>query len=116
MEEEHLRHSHVGGEKLYHILSSTYYWPTLKADCAAYAGRCFECQVAAGRSTGSWAGKLLPLPPGPRVVWACDLIEQIGSPGGTCKGHILTLVDCYSKFCLLHHLPDKASTTVASAL
>ena len=75
MEEEHLRHNHVGGEKLYHLLAGRYYWPTMRADCAAFVGHCFECQVAAGRATGSWAGKLLPLPPGPRVVWACDLIE-----------------------------------------
>ncbi len=26
------------------------------------------------------------------------------------------MVDCYSKFCLLHHLQDKASSSVASAL
>ena len=88
----------------------------MKADCIAFVGRCFECQVAAGRATGSWAGKLLPLPPGPRVVWACDLIEQVGSPGDSTKGHILTMVDCYSKFCLLHHLQDKSSTSVATAL
>ncbi len=116
MEEEHLRHNHVGGDKLHHLLAGRYYWPTMKADCTAFVGRCFECQVAAGRATGSWAGKLLPLPPGPRVVWACDLIEQVGAPGDGNKGHILTMVDCYSKFCLLHHLQDKSSTSVATAL
>ncbi len=116
MEEEHLRHNHVGGDKLYHLLAGRYYWPTMRADCAAFVGRCFEYQVAAGRATGSWAGKLLPLPPGPRVVWACDLIEQVGGPGETAKGHILTMVDCYSKFCLLHHLQDKSSNSIATAL
>ena len=115
MEEVHLQHSHVGGEKLYHLLCQDYYWPTMREDCSKYASRCFECQLAAGRATGSWAGQLLPLPPGPRVVWACDLIENVGK-GDTKMGHILTMVDCYSKFCLLHLLSDKSSTTVAQAL
>jgi transposase InsO family protein len=116
LEEEHLRHCHVGGEKLFHLLEGRYYWPSLRADCARHASHCFECQISAGRSTGSWAGKLLPLPPGPRVVWACDLIEQVGGPDIGKAGHILVVVDCYSKFCLLHHIADKASATVAAAL
>ena len=31
-------------------------------------------------------------------------------------GHILAMVDCYSKFCLLHLLSDKSCTIVAQAL
>ena len=56
MEEFHVTHSHVGGEKLCHLLAAQYYWPTMRQDCSAFVGHCFECQLSAGRSHGSWMG------------------------------------------------------------
>ncbi len=58
----------------------------------------------------------MPLPPGPRVVWACDLIENVGGVEGKKPAHVLVMVDCYSKFCLLHLLGDKSSASVATAM
>ena len=115
MEETHLQNCHIGGEKLDHLLADKYYWPTMRNDCLAYPSKCFECQLSSGQATGSWAGKLLPLPPGPRVIWAADLVTNVGPPGETTQ-HLLNLVDCYSKFCLICLLPDRTSATVASAL
>lgn len=56
MEEYHVTHSHVGGEKLYHLLAAQYFWPTLRQDCSSFVAHCFECQLSAGRSHGSWMG------------------------------------------------------------
>ena len=60
-------------------------------------------------------GKLLPLPPGPRITWSLDLINNLGPPTGP-KRHLLAAICCYSKFCILQLLPDKTSSTVAAAL
>ena len=43
LEEVHVQHQHVGGEKLFHLLAQHFYWPTLRADCTTYVQRCFEC-------------------------------------------------------------------------
>lgn len=77
----HVGHSHIGGEKMAHILRQRYYWPTLHHDCQKYTQRCFECQLTAGKPHGSWMGKLLPLPAGPRLEWSLDLVTGLGPPG-----------------------------------
>ena len=115
MEEFHVTHSHVGGEKLCHLLTAQYYWPAMRQDCSAFVGHCFECQLSAGRSHGSWMGQLLPLPPGPRVEWSLDLVTTLGPPN-TQKMHLFAAICCYSKFCVLRLIPDRTSTTVANVL
>ena len=115
LEEAHISHAHVGGEKLFHLLRPHYYWSTFRTDCTTFVAHCFECQLSSGRTHGSWMGRLLPLPPGPRVEWSLDLITNLGPPGGP-KHHLLAAICCYSKFCLLQPIPDKSSTTVANCL
>ena len=56
LEETHVQHHHVGGDKLFHLLSSTYYWPSMRADCIKHVAHCFECQLNHGRTHGSWMG------------------------------------------------------------
>ncbi len=56
MEEAHLANHHIGGEKLYHVLQKGYYWPGMKRDCSEFVGKCFECQLSAGKAHGSWQG------------------------------------------------------------
>ncbi len=111
MEEAHLANHHIGGEKLYHVLQGEYYWPGMKKDCSEFVGRCFECQLSSGKSHGSWQGKLVPLPPGPRCEWSIDLIVNLGPEGQ--KRHILSAIDTFSKFCVLTVVPDKKSVTMA---
>lgn len=115
LEEVHLAQCHVGGEKLYHLLAAHYYWPTLRKDCAAYSGRCFECQLSKGRSVGSWQGKLISLPPGPRHTWAIDHITSLGGDKGP-TSHVLTMIDCYSKFCILALVDNLTAATTAQVL
>ena len=115
MEEAHITNAHVGSEKLYHLLSANWYWPTMRTDCTRFVQHCFECQLSGGRTHGSWMGSLLPLPPGPRITWSIDLITNLGPPDAP-KKHLLAAICCYSKFCLLRLIPDRSSTTVASTL
>ena len=105
----------MAGEKLYRLLYPTYHWPGMHRDCVQYVAKCFECQISAGRPHGSWQGKLLPLPPGPRCEWSVDLITALGPPLGP-KHHLLTAICCFSKFCVLTLIPDKSSHTITTAL
>jgi Integrase zinc binding domain len=43
MEEVHVQHHHIGGQKMYELLKHKCYWPTMKQDCAKYSNTCFEC-------------------------------------------------------------------------
>ena len=115
MEETHVQHMHVGGEKVFRVLKERYFWPNMRAYCVAFVGKCFECQLSAGRSHGGWQGKILPLPAGPRCEWSVDLITNLGPATGP-KHHLLTAVCCYSKFCVLSLLQDKSSLSVATLL
>lgn len=115
MEEVHVTNSHIGGEKMFHLLRQRYYWPTLRHDCTLHVQRCFECQLSAGRTHGSWQGQLLPLPAGPRLEWSLDLVTNLGPPN-TPKYHMLAAICCFSKFCILRLIPDKTSATVAREL
>jgi hypothetical protein len=115
LEELHVQNAHIGSQKLFHLLQGRYYWPSMMADCKQYTARCFECQVSGGKSHGSWQGKILDLPAGPRLVWALDLIENVGPPKAP-KQHILVAVCCFSKFCVLCVLKDKSSASVHDAI
>lgn len=86
----------------------------MRAGCTAYVHRCFECQISGGRTHGSWMGEILPLPPGPRHTWSSDLITGLGPQGHS--HHVLTVIDCFSKFCLLFRIDDRRSATVATLL
>ena len=96
-------------------MASKYYWPTLQKDCLQYSKGCFECQLSAGKATGSWGGKLLPLPPGPRCCWAIDCMDRLGHPDAPTHS-VLTMVDCFSKFTLLALLPDKKASSITEAV
>ncbi len=115
MEEVHTRHHHIGGEKMCRLLQASCWWPTMLADCRKFVQTCFECQVSSGRVHGTWMGVIQPLPPGPRHTWQMDFITGVGPSGGP-SHHILTLIDTFSKYCILTLTKDRKSSTVASIL
>ena len=53
LEEVHVKHQHIGGEKMCHLLSQSCWWPHMLADCRSFVGTCFECQISGGRMHGS---------------------------------------------------------------
>lgn len=60
-------------------------------------------------------GNIQPLPPGPRHTWQMDFITGVGPSSGPTY-HILTLIDTFSKFCVLTLTKDRKSSTVAQSL
>ncbi|XP_013694964.1 uncharacterized protein LOC106399026 [Brassica napus] len=51
---------HVGRDRTLHLLSNSYFWPTLHRDIERYVERCVVCQQAKGSASN--AGLYLPLP------------------------------------------------------
>ena len=86
----------------------------MAADCVALVGRCFECQLAGGHTHGSWTGMLLPLPAGPRLVWALDCIINFGVLCGP-LWQLLVAIYCFSKFCALMLLCDGSAVATIAA-
>ena len=51
---------HPGGNKMYHDLNRTYWWPSLKRDIAQFVTRCMTCQLVKG-DRKKVGGELQPL-------------------------------------------------------
>ena len=99
---------------MYELLKHAAWWPTMRADCAAFSSACFECQLSSGKAHGSWQGQLLPLPPGPRCEWSLDLVVNLGTAAR--RLHLLVAVCCFSKFVVITPIADKSSATVARCM
>ena len=86
----------------------------MEATCRTYVSTCFACQLEAARySPGGWRGEMIPPPPGPRLEWSLDLIENLPRSGA--YQHILTSMDTFLKYVVFTPLPDKTSRTVCNA-
>lgn len=54
------REGHIGRDRTLQLVSSSYYWPSLRRDVERYVQRCHACQMAKGHASN--AGLYLPLP------------------------------------------------------
>lgn len=109
LEEVHLTYMHTGAPKLYTLLSARYYWPTLAKDCNQFVKHCFACQLNDSTVVAPKWSTLIPLPPGPRHTWAVDLLTDLPCNTSADPKHLIVAVDTFSKFVLLHPLPNKTA-------
>jgi hypothetical protein len=58
---------------------------------------------------------MVPLPPGPRHTFALDLVVDLPQSASGAR-HLLVAVCVFSKFVVLHPLPDKSARGVADFL
>ena len=61
-----------------------------------------------------WRGELIAPPPGPRLEWVLDLLEDLPNSFSGAR-HILTVVDPFSKFTIIAPLARKTATDMLSA-
>ena len=96
------------------LLSTTYWWPHLLDSCTQFVHQCFSCQLTKERHTTKhgWGGTLIAPPPGPRLEWSMDVLSNLPACGP--HKHILTVVDCYSKFVLVFALPNLTASTIST--
>ncbi|WZZ78064.1 hypothetical protein YC2023_098636 [Brassica napus] len=89
--------NHSGGRALaLKVKSLGFYWPTVNADCEAYAQRCDQCQRHASRihSPTELLGTMTA--PYPFMRWGMDIIGPM--PSSRQKRFVLVLTDYFTKW------------------
>lgn len=66
---------HVGRDKTLHLVSTTYFSPTLRRDLERFVDHCFTCQQVKGKASN--AGLYMPLPI-PTQPWTDVSINFVG--------------------------------------
>ena len=105
---------HVGRDRTLQLVTTSYFWPSLRRDVERFVERCRVCQLAKGKASN--AGLYLPFPI-PTQPWTDISIDFVLGLPRTQRGNdsIFVLVDRFSK--MTHFIPCKKTTdavTVAS--
>lgn len=98
---------HVGRDRTLHLVSSSYFWPSLRRDVERFVERCIVCQQSKGHTTNAGLYLPLPVPTQPCTDITMDFV--VGLPR-TQRGFdsILVVVDRFSK--MAHFIPCKKTT------
>ncbi|CAA7021374.1 unnamed protein product [Microthlaspi erraticum] len=105
--EELHKEGHVGRDRSLQLVSSSYFWPSLRRDVERFVARCRACQTTKGQASNAGLYMPLPVPTQPWTDVSMDFI--LGLPR-TQKEHdsIFVVVDRFSK--MAHFVPCKRTT------
>ena len=89
--------NHSGGRALaLEVKSLGFYWPTMNADCKAYAQRCDQCQQHASTIHSPTQLLRTMTAPYPFMRWGMDIIGPM--PSSQQKRFVLVLTDYFTKW------------------
>lgn len=100
---------HVGRDRTLTLVSTSYFWPTLRRDVDRYVECCRVCQTSKGHASN--AGLYMPLPI-PTQPWTDISMDFVLSPPRTQKGNDSIFVVVYRFFKMAHFIPCKRTTDV----
>ncbi|CAA7029166.1 unnamed protein product [Microthlaspi erraticum] len=98
---------HIGRDRTLQLVTTSYYWPTVRRDVERFIIRCGTCQASKGHATN--AGLYLPLPI-PSQPWTDISMDFFLGLPRTQRGHdsIFVVVDRFSN--MVHFVPCKKTT------
>lgn len=101
----------IGRDRTLHLVSTSYFWPSLRRDVERFVERCRVCQTGKGKAFN--AGLYLPLPV-PTQPWTDISMDFVLGLPQTQRGNdsIFVVVDRFSK--MAHFIPCKKTTDAVS--
>ena len=105
---------HVGRDKMLQLISQRFYWRAWQKDVAQWVRECPLCQIGKASKTSKFG---LLQPKDIRFPWEMVSIDIMGPlPPSKGKQYILTMIDCFTRFCILTPLKTRTATVVADAM
>ena len=106
--------AHIGRDKMTELIRKRFYWVGWQKDIATWIKECPQCQKGKATRSSSW-GQLQPK--NIAFPWEIVSIDILGPlPPSKNKVYILTMVDCFTRFCILVPLKTRTAISVAEAL
>ena len=106
--------AHIGRDKMTDLIRKRFYWVGWQKDIATWIKECPQCQKGKATRSNSW-GQLQPK--NIAFPWEIVSIDILGPlPPSKNKVYILTMVDCFTRFCILVPLKTRTALAVAEAI
>lgn len=98
---------HIGRDRTLKLVSSSYFWPTLRRDVERFITRCGICQASKGKTTNPGLCLPLPISTQPWTDISMDFVLELPR---TQRGNdsIFVVVDRFSK--MVHFIPCKKTS------
>jgi hypothetical protein len=114
VEQFHVGFGHQGGQTMYDLLRTRFWWPKMKKDISEWLKQCARCQLAAAPGHSTHHAPMIPLDIPPAFSrWHLDFVGELPE---TLRGNkwLLVAVDYTTNWPIARALPEATGEAIAS--
>jgi len=106
--------THVGYEKLLHLIQMKYFWPNMSADIKDFCKGCVLCSIFKSTNQGMTVVGTPRLVLAPRACWQIDIVSGLTNVQG--QKSFLTMIDMYTGFVIAVPLKNENTSEIAKII